>query len=89
MATGGNGAEGLKRIDQYVCAALSGLVANPAYNSVEAQKYLRAKKLTLEQLAVASGMDALVQLDKFLKGEVGGDTDENEKPKEGNLYVAE
>jgi len=76
MVTGGNGADGLKRIDSYVQAALSGVLANPAWNSVEAQKYLRAKNLTLEQIAVAAAMEALIQLDKFLKGERGGDDPE-------------
>lgn len=65
--------KGLARMDSYIQAALSGMLANPAWNSVESQKYLRAKGLTLEQLAVAAGMECIIQLDKFLKGEVGGE----------------
>ena len=68
--------QGLERIDKYVQAALTGVLGNEAWNSPQAQQYLRAKKMTLEQIAVAAGMEAIVQLDKFLKGEQGGDSDE-------------
>lgn len=67
--------KGLERMDRFVQAALTGVLANPAWNGQEAQNYLRAKKLTLEQIAVAAGMEVVIQMDKFLKGEVGGDPD--------------
>lgn len=67
--------KGMARLDAYVMAALSGMLANPAWNSPAAQAYLSAKKLTIEQLAVASAMESIIQLDKFLKGEVGGEND--------------
>ena len=63
----------IDRMDRYIQAALTGCLANPAWNSQEAQAYLRAKKLTLEQISVAAGMETMVQMDKFMKGERGGD----------------
>lgn len=65
----------LERMDKYVCAALTGMLSNHAWNSPDAQNYMRAKRLTIEQLAVAAAMEALIQVDKFLKGEVGGEND--------------
>lgn len=69
--------KGMARLDVYVQAALTGILANPAWNSEQAQLYLKAKKLTLEQIAVAAAMETIIQLDKFLKGERGGDSEGN------------
>ena len=78
---------GMQRMDGYVQAALSGMLANPAWNSESAQRYLTAKKLNLEQLAVASAMEVIIQVDKFFKGEVGGEVPDFEQPEKPRLVT--
>lgn len=69
-----NAITNLSRMDKYVQAALTGILANPAYNQAEGRNWMAAKKLTPETLAVSGGVECMIQLDKFLKGEVGGES---------------
>lgn len=49
----------------FIGCALTGLCANTAYNSPNTQKFMQAKGLTIEKLAILSGVNIMEELEKF------------------------
>lgn len=49
----------------FIGCALTGICANPSYNNPGTQKYLEAKGLTPEKLAILSGINIMEELEKF------------------------
>lgn len=55
----------LADIKYFTAHALSGLLSNPTFQSEQTLKYLNMKDLTLEKLALLSGIEVVEQLERW------------------------
>lgn len=55
------------RLDFFAAAALTGILSNPAYNSLEGQRWMEAKKLSQEKLAVMAAAQMVIEIENFEK----------------------
>lgn len=55
------------RFDFFAAAALTGILSNPAYNSLEGQRWMELKKLSQEKLAVLAAAQMLLEIEAFQK----------------------
>jgi hypothetical protein len=53
------------KLEFFTAAALTGLLSNPEMTSLARQQYLRAKKMTLEGLAVKSAIETMEILERM------------------------
>lgn len=63
----------------FIGCALTGILANSAFNNPGTQKYLQSKGLTQEKLAVLAGMEIVQQLE-IMKKEMASGVEVKEKP---------
>lgn len=52
-------------LKQFTAAALTGILANPSYNTIESHKHLTMKNLTVEKLALLSAIETLEQIEMY------------------------
>lgn len=62
----------------FIGCALTGICANPSFNSPNTQAYMKAKGLTQEKLAILSGVNILEELERF-RAELSKDKNEPKK----------
>ena len=53
------------KLDYFTGAALTGLLANPQFMSVQGQKYLALKNRTVESIAVESALEVMSVLERL------------------------